>query len=143
MKTMNFKMDGYHMKRLTWIIRKRVSEELFEAPGMDLNVIAQEIASGLVILIRASVLGSHRSTRVIINAPDGRWQAFKYALGLPYRKRQHRLDAFALFPDLPANQKDCRVYLEAAPSSLKSEENVNGENPHPSLGLLQVDSGRS
>jgi hypothetical protein len=106
--------QAFALKRLAWVIRKAVLTQLDEAPGVNLDIVAQETASQLYLWIKAEILGLHKSARIELEAPAGRFDAFLYALGLPYRKKRITVDTFCLFPDLPAERDNMKVYLELA-----------------------------
>jgi len=115
MKSKQPTISEYTLKRLAFVIRKTVLDDLADdAAGLDLEVVANEVANGLSFWIRANILGIHKTTVVKLNVPDGFWQAVRCALGLSYRKRRLRISAYAIFPDLPADREGCKVHLEAS-----------------------------
>lgn len=102
----------FTLHRLAYGVRKMISTRFLEEyPGMRVEVAASEVAEGFAVYLKASVLGMRRETDVEIDAPDGRWQAIRYALGLRYRKRKIRLEASVLFPHLPT-AADSITFLE-------------------------------
>lgn len=102
----------YTLSRLSYLVRKIITSRFLEEyPGMRVEIAANEVAEGFAIYLQATVLGQQRSTEVEINAPDGRWQALRLALGLSYRKRKIRFTASTLFPHMPTTA-DAVTYLE-------------------------------
>lgn len=102
----------FQLSRLSFLIRKHLHKALLdEAAGMRIDVAAEEMSDGIAVYIRAQVLGQQKSRTIYLDTPDGPFQALLACFGLPHRKKQVRLDAFVLFPEIAAMNTP-HLYLE-------------------------------
>jgi len=100
------------LSRLSFLIRKHLHKAMLdEAAGMRIEVAAEEMSDGIAVYIRAHVFGQQKSRTIYLDTPDGPFQAILACFRLPHRKKQVRLDAFVLFPEI-AVMDTPHMYLE-------------------------------
>ena len=75
-------------KRLSYIVRARVAAADIAANAV-VDAFAEVIADELLVYLKLTIPGR----RVTVDAPENRFHALLYALGLPYRKRTLEVSA--------------------------------------------------
>ncbi len=94
-------MNRHHLQRIQFLVRKIVGAEIRDnAPYVQIDAIAEEVAQGFAMYLRLVVLGVQHEHTVAIDVPDGRWQALKAAFGLRFRSKTVTIHLSEIFPTM-------------------------------------------
>lgn len=94
-------MNRCQLQRIQYVIRTLVKAEIRDAaPYVQLDALAEEVADGFAAYIHLQILGIQHAQTIEIDVPDGRWQAFKAAFGLSFRRKRLTVQLTELFPKI-------------------------------------------